>query len=164
MSRTSDAPVHRSLETASGKQKRRELYAGRRRSRILAFRVLYEVDVAHHDPGEVLQRLITEESTDPRVAVYARELISGVLRHRQELDEAIAERASAWPLRQMAAVDRTILRLGLYEWRYKRGIVPMKVAINEAIELAKLYGGDTSPRFINGVLGRLAATDDASQT
>jgi N utilization substance protein B len=95
------------------------------------------------------------------VAAYARELVGGVLRERPELDRIIQERAPTWPLRQMAATDRTILRLGLYECRYKRGIVPVKVAINEAIELAKLYGGESSPRFVNGVLGQLADDDES---
>ena len=131
----------------------------RRQARILAFQVLYEVDVARHPPGEVLDRLIATESTDPKVAAYARELVGGVLRQRPELDRTIQELAPTWPLRQMAAVDRTILRIGLYECQYQRAIVPVKVAINEAIELAKLYGGEGSPRFVNGVLGRLAATD-----
>lgn len=133
---------------------------GRRPARILAFKVLYEVDVAHHPPGEVLERLLATEPTDARVAAYARELVSGVLRHRQALDAEIQERASTWPLRQMAAVDRTILRLGLYECRHGHGIVPVKVAINEAIELAKLYGGESSPRFVNGVLGRLVSPEE----
>ena len=133
---------------------------GRRQARILAFQVLYEVDVAHHPPGEVLERLLAAEPVDPKVASYARELVGGVLRERPGLDRTIQEHAPTWPLRQMAAVDRTILRLGLYECRHQRGIVPVKVAINEAIELAKLYDGDSSPRFINGVLGRLAATGE----
>jgi N utilization substance protein B len=122
--------------------------------------VLYEVDVAHHPPGEVLERLMATEPADPKVAAYARELVAGVLRHRVELDQFIQERAPTWPLRQMAAVDRTILRLGLYECRHKHGIVPVKVAINEAIELAKLYGGESSPRFVNGVLGRLVGPEE----
>ncbi len=133
--------------------------SGRRQARVVAFQVLYEVDVAHHAPGEVLERLLAAEPTNARVAAYARELVAGVLRHRLGLDEAIQERAPTWPLRQMAAVDRTILRLGLYECRYQHGMVPVKVAINEAIELAKLYGGESSSRFVNGVLGHFAASD-----
>ena len=139
-----------------GPARRAQRRGGRRQARILAFKVLYEVDVAHHPPSEVLERLLRADATDRKVEAYARELIGGVLRHRKELDETIQEYAPARPLRQMAAVDRTILRLGLYESRHGRGMVPVKVAINEAIELAKLYGGESSPRFVNGVLGRLA--------
>ena len=135
-------------------------WRGRRAARVLAFQVLYEADVARHAPGEVLERLLAAEQPASDVATYARELIGGVLRHRQELDTKIQERASAWPLRQMAAVDRTVLRLGLYEALHQHGIVPVRVALNEAIELAKLYGGDSSPRFVNGVLGRIIELDE----
>ena len=139
-------------------------WQGRRAARVLAFQVLYEADVARHAPGEVLERLLGTERPAPDVAAYARDLIGGVLRHRQELDTKIQERASAWPLRQMAAVDRTILRLGLYESLHQHGIVPLRVALNEAIELAKLYGGDSSPRFVNGVLGRIIELDESRPT
>ena len=88
-----------------------------------------------------------------------RELIAGVLRHREELDREIQQRAPAWPLRQMSAVDRTILRAGLYECRFQHGIVPVKVAINEAIELAKIFGSESLPRFVNGVLGSAVASE-----
>jgi N utilization substance protein B len=146
----------------------------RRQARILAFQVLYEVDLAHHAPGSVLRRLVDAGSTptgDPddreyvhgplhdEVAAYARDLIGGVLRHREALDQEIQERAPAWPLRQMSVVDRTILRLGLYECRFQHGIVPIKVAINEAIELAKLFGSESLPRFVNGVLGSAVASE-----
>ena len=95
----------------------------------------------------------------PDVESYARELIGGILRHREEIDREIQQRAPAWPLRQMSAVDRTILRLGLYECRFQHGIVPVKVAINEAIELAKLFGSESLPRFVNGVLGSAVASE-----
>jgi N utilization substance protein B len=149
-------------------------WTSRRRARILAFQVLYEVDLAHHAPAAVLSRLVDGELTrvgdpddyeyvhgplDPDVPEYARELIAGVLRHREELDREIQQRAPAWPLRQMSAVDRTILRAGLYECRFQHGIVPVKVAINEAIELAKLFGSESLPRFVNGVLGSAVAAE-----
>ncbi|MCC6175983.1 MAG: transcription antitermination factor NusB [Chloroflexi bacterium] len=134
-------------------------WSGRRHARILAFQVLYEVDLARHAPSEVLERLLADEAIEPDAAQYAHGLIGGVLRHRQELDRDIQAHAPARPLPQMAAVDRTILRLGLYECRFEHGIVPVKVAINEAIELAKLFGGDSSPRFVNGVLGAIVTPD-----
>jgi N utilization substance protein B len=137
------------------------------------------MDLAHHAPGSVLQRFLTVDTAqpfdpdnaeyvhgavDPEAADYARALISGVLRHREEIDRVIQERAPAWPLRQMSAVDRTILRLGLYECCHQHGMVPVKVAINEAIELAKLFGSESLPRFVNGVLGSVvAAQAGASQ-
>ena len=149
-------------------------WTGRRLARILAFQVLYEVDLAHHQPGPVLARFagmdlgLTADLEDrdyvhgplaPDVEAYARELIGGILRHREEIDGEIQQRAPAWPLRQMSAVDRTILRLGLYECRFQHGIVPVKVAINEAIELAKLFGSESLPRFVNGVLGSAVASE-----
>jgi N utilization substance protein B len=127
----------------------------RRRARVLAFETLYETDLAHHRPGEVLHRRAVDLQPQPEVAEYAQELLAGVLEHRHELDDIIQARASAWPVAQMAAVDRNILRLGLYECLYKRDTVPVKVAISEAVELAKLYGSDSSARFVNGVLGRV---------
>jgi transcription antitermination protein NusB len=149
-------------------------WGSRRLARILAFQVLYEVDLAHHQPGSVLTRLVTMDlgltgdlddgdyvhgPLDPEVDAYARELIGGVLRQRAEIDREIQQRAPAWPLRQMSVVDRTILRLGLYECRFQHGIVPVKVAINEAIELAKLFGSESLPRFVNGVLGSAVAAE-----
>jgi N utilization substance protein B len=146
----------------------------RRLARILAFQVLYEVDLAHHQPAPVLTRFLEGElltvgdpddyeyvhgPLDEEVGSFARELIAGVLRHREELDLEIQQRAPAWPLRQMSSVDRTILRAGLYECRFQHGIVPVKVAINEAIELAKLFGSESLPRFVNGVLGSAVASE-----
>ncbi len=152
----------------------------RRQARVLAFQVLYEVDVAHHAPAAVLERLLGGEASSaatfadvdeigsvigrvPADGVeYARDLIGGVLRNREEIDRVIQERAPAWPLRQMSAVDRTVLRLGLYECCYQHGMVPIKVAINEAIEVAKLFGSDSLPRFVNGVLGSVVASEGKS--
>jgi transcription antitermination protein NusB len=127
----------------------------RRLARVLALETLYETDLAHHRPGEVLQRRSSDSQPEPEVAEYAQELLAGVLQHRWELDDIIQARASAWPVAQMATVDRNILRLGLYESLYKRDTVPVKVAISEAVELAKLYGSDSSARFVNGVIGRV---------
>jgi N utilization substance protein B len=135
----------------------------RRPARILALETLYETDVAHHPPGEVLQRRAAAQTTRPEMLAYARELLDGVLRHRQELDDIIQRRASQWPMAQMAAIDRNILRLALYECLYRSDTVPVKVAINEAVELAKLYGSESSARFINGVVGRVVGQPDDDQ-
>lgn len=136
----------------------RSVARGRHKARIVALETLYETDLAHHQPGEVLQRRSVSLEDSP-VAAYARELLAGVLQHRGELDAIIQARASAWPVEQMAAIDRNILRLGLYESLYKRDTVPLKVAINEAVELAKQYGSDSSPKFVNGVLGSAVGQD-----
>jgi N utilization substance protein B len=149
-------PAHLNKGRSSARHQRPAdpLSRGRRRARVLALEALYETDLARHHPGEVLRRRNTDLEADAQVADYARELLAGILRHRRELDDIIQARARAWPVAQMAAVDRNILRLGLYESLHKRDTVPLKVAISEAVELAKLYGGENSARFVNGVLGR----------
>ncbi len=128
----------------------------RRLARTLAFQTLYEADVSRHRPGDVLQRLLAEAQPDPATGEFARELVAGVLRHRPRIDEVLQEIASAWPLAQMSPIDRNILRIGIFECLYTSQQVPVRVAINEAVELAKRFGGDSTPRFVNGVLGQLA--------
>ncbi|HZU05208.1 MAG TPA: transcription antitermination factor NusB [Chloroflexota bacterium] len=126
---------------------------GRRLARTLAFQTLYEMDVSRHRPGAVLQRLLTEAQASPEVAEFARALVAGVLRHRAEIDRLLQEGAPLYPLSQMSPIDRNILRIGIYESLYTTEQVPVQVAINEAVELAKRFGSDSSPRFVNGVLG-----------
>lgn len=127
----------------------------RHRSRDLAFKTLYEVDISGHRPGGVLVRLAAELKIDPVVVRYASALVSGVMAQRAEIDARIARYAPQWPVNQMAAIDRNLLRVGIYEAVYNSTTIPVGVAINEAVELAKLYGSDNSSRFVNGVLGRI---------
>src|ERR671933_2396659 len=139
-------------------------FLARRLGRALAFQALYEMDLGHHPPGQVLDRLADsfQESAEapypPEVlndaAAYARELVRGVLANRAAIDGLIQQRAPLWPLAQMSAVDRNVLRIGLYESLYGNATVPLRTAINEAVELAKLFGSETSAKFVNGVLGR----------
>jgi N utilization substance protein B len=146
-------------------------FLDRRLGRALAFQALYEMDQGHHAPTQVLERLAQtfDEATDspyPREVLsdanqYARVLVGGVLSHRGAIDGVIQERAPLWPLAQMSAVDRNVLRIGLYESLYGNATVPLRTAINEAVELAKLFGSETSAKFVNGVLGRAV---DATQT
>lgn len=82
-------------------------------------------------------------------------LVQGVIKHQKEIDDLIVEYAPQWPLAQITIVDRNVLRIGIYELRYGKGEVPPKVAINEAIELAKSFGGESSGKFVNGVLGSI---------
>lgn len=86
---------------------------------------------------------------------FMRELVQGVLEHRDRIDAVIRKNAPAWPLEQVAAIDRNILRLAIYEIVIDNK-VPMRAAINEAVDLAKDFGGETSPKFINGVLGSVS--------
>ncbi len=129
----------------------------RRKARIAALKALFEVDSAHHPPGQILDRLLEESPLSDDAAEFARQLVQGVIDNGERLDEIIRKNAPAWPLEQVAAVDRNILRLAIYEVVVDNK-VPMRAAINEAVELAKEFGGEASPKFVNGVLGSVAAT------
>ncbi len=128
----------------------------RTRARSLALQALYEVDVTNHPPAEVLKMRLEDTLLTDELAEFARQIIFGVLPLIKILDQIIAEYAPEWPLDQIAAIDRNILRLACWEFASPAGDTPIKVAINEAVELAKLYGSDSAPRFVNGVLGSLA--------
>jgi len=127
----------------------------RTRARALALQVLYEVDMAGHQAAEVFRSRLEETPLADELAEFARQIIFGVLPITHELDQLIAKYAPEWPLDQIAAIDRNLLRMALWEFAVYHE-TPIKVAINEAVELAKHYGSDSAPRFINGVLGSLA--------
>ncbi|MFZ5855541.1 MAG: transcription antitermination factor NusB [Chloroflexota bacterium] len=127
----------------------------RTRARGLALQVLYEVDLANHPPVEVFQSRLGDLPLSDELAEFARQIIFGVLPRIQELDLLIAKYAPEWPLDQVAVIDRNILRMAFWEFAVQRE-TPLKVAINEAVELAKQFGSDSAPRFVNGVLGSLA--------
>lgn len=127
----------------------------RTRARCLALQVLYEVDMAHHPPAEVFQARLEEYPLVHDLSEFARKIIFGVMPLTASLDQLISKYAPEWPLDQIAAIDRNILRIALWELAVSDE-TPVKVAINEAVELAKLYGSDSAPRFVNGVLGSLA--------
>jgi len=127
----------------------------RTRARCLALQVLYEVDIANHPPAEVFNERLEETPLSDELTEFARQIIFGILPITNNLDQMIAKYAPEWPLDQIAAIDRNILRMSLWEFAIF-GETPLKVAINEAVELAKQYGSDSAPRFINGVLGSLA--------
>ena len=130
--------------------------AGRRRkSRVIALQALFELDTVGHPPDQTITRLLEGISPGAGVQRYAEELVRGVLDNRERIDQTIRETAPAWPLEQVSAVDRNILRLAIYEILIDNK-VPMRAAINEAVELAKDFGGENSPKFINGVLGSVS--------
>ena len=129
----------------------------RRKARIAALKTLFEVDSVDHSPDHILERQLEEHSLPDDAAEFARHLVHGVMENYERLDDLIRKNAPAWPLEQVAAVDRNILRLAIYEIVIDNR-VPMRAAINEAIELAKEFGGEASPKFVNGVLGSVAAT------
>ena len=134
----------------------------RRQARALALQALYEVDSANHSIDMVLDYLIENENLGDDGALFARTLVQGVMNYHDQLDRAIAQHAPELPVDQLAIVDRNILRIALYELQYSQD-VPIKVAINEAIELAKMFGSDTAPRFVNGVLGAFLLKHPAAE-
>lgn len=127
----------------------------RRRARIIALQALYEIDATSHDPLVVLQRRIEDDQAPPAAAAYAKRLVMGVRVNQPAIDTQITGAAPAWPLEQMSRVDKSVLRLAILEMLYMPGI-PSKVAINEAVELAKTFGHESAPKFVNGVLGSIA--------
>ncbi len=135
--------------------------SARRRARETALQALYEIDTTGHDPREVLERIVEETSRPGDVPGFAESRVAGTLEHRLEIDLQIQKAAPSWPLDQIAKIDISILRLAIFEVLFDNE-VPLKVAINEAIELAKTFGSDKSPKFVNGVLGAIV-TESQSQ-
>jgi len=129
---------------------------GRRKARSIALQALYEIDSVQHDPEEILAHLQSEADLSEDNFSFARDLVQGVLRYKDKLDAQIQRYAPAWPIAQIAFIDRNILRLAIFEILIDNKI-PVKVAINEAVELAKNFGSDSSSKFINGVLGAVSA-------
>ncbi len=126
----------------------------RRQARIAALQILYELDSTRHKVEETLARLKAGNTFTQEAFGFTEELVRGVIQNRSELDVFIKKFAPAFPAEQMSIVDRNILRLAIFEILFNDK-TPFKVAINEAVELAKSFGSDSSPRLINGVLGSI---------
>ena len=126
----------------------------RTKARGFALQVLFEYDLTGHPVGEIFESRLAEELVDEKVQEFSRSIVLGVVPIISQLDIIVAEHAPEWPMDQVAVIDRNILRIALWEFAVSE-ITPIKVAINEAIELAKIYGSDSSSRFVNGVLGSL---------
>ncbi|MFA7352523.1 MAG: transcription antitermination factor NusB [Dehalococcoidales bacterium] len=127
----------------------------RRKSRAVALQVLYEVDSVGHKPEEVILHALSEEALTGENIDFVKELVSGVLENKKQIDDNIKNFAPSWPIAQISVIDRNILRLAIFELLFDNK-TPIKVAINEAVELAKSFGSDSSPRFINGVLSSVS--------
>jgi N utilization substance protein B len=125
-------------------------------ARTLALQILFETDLTGHAIEGVLRRYSEDMALPEPVRHYTERLVNGVNDRLVEIDDRIAVAAPAFPVGQLPAVDRNILRVAIYELANEPQI-PFKAAINEAVELAKLFGGDNSSRFVNGVLGTIAA-------
>ena len=148
--------------------------SNRHLGRIVALQTLYEyefrlqVNDTTVDVDEILSRNLERYETAIEDTGFVKDLIAGVIKEQPALDAKIQPIAPEWPIEQISRVDRAVLRLGLYELLYRGDVVPPKVAINEAVELAKAFGSDNSSKFINGVLGTAFRTlveekpDDAS--
>jgi N utilization substance protein B len=132
----------------------------RRRARAVVLQVLYELDFTDHQAKTALEARLEDHILPETAEVFSRSLALGVQSYRTFLDDVVSELAPEWPIDQIAAVDRNILRIAVYELLFDADIPP-KVAINEAVELAKMFGSESSPRFVNGVLGSLVSRDRA---
>lgn len=129
--------------------------SSRRKARIAAFQALYEIDASSHSPKAVTERLLEATRFSEENAQFTRLLVAEVLHNLGKIDEQIKKYAPAWPLDQISPVDRNILRLAIFEILIDNK-TPVKVAIDEAVELAKEFGSDNSAKFINGVLGSIS--------
>ncbi|HLY28184.1 MAG TPA: transcription antitermination factor NusB [Aggregatilineales bacterium] len=131
----------------------------RRQARNLALQALYELDCTEHPIGEVMTSRLEDEPLTGDLLTFAYKLVNGVLSNKERLDVVIQRYAPEWPLNQMAIVDRNILRIAIFEFAILDE-TPIKVAINEAIELAKDFGAESTSRFVNGVLGSLSSHEN----
>ncbi|HEX3724524.1 MAG TPA: transcription antitermination factor NusB [Nitrolancea sp.] len=135
----------------------------RHQARTIALQILYESDIGGHTPAEVMVRYLEDVSVAQPVRRYVERLVTGFVEERERIDGEIGGAATAFPVSQLPAVDRNILRIAIYELISEKD-VPLKAAINEAVELAKRFGGDNSSRFVNGVLGTIADGMTASRS
>lgn len=160
MSTSTQPPANPSPNPAQSAEARQhqQWIRERREARRLALQALFEIDIVEHPAGVVLDERLAamakeEYNNFAEGARFLRWLVSGVVRHKPVLDEMIQKYAPEWPVDQLAFVDRNILRLAIFEVGGQESDTPPKVVINEAVELAKMFGSDSSPRFVNGVLG-----------
>jgi N utilization substance protein B len=127
----------------------------RRKARTIALKTLYEIDSADRAAETVLERYLAEENLTDENKAFIRDLVSGVTGNKTAIDENIRKYAPAWPVEQLALIDRNILRLAIFEILFDNK-VPVKAAVSEAVELAKTFGSKSSGRFVNGVLGTVS--------
>lgn len=136
----------------------------RREGRELALQALYSKDLVLHDANSALKRIIESfgEGEEPALAVHTKsaafafELVDGVISHLEEIDRRVAEKSKHWSMSRMARVDLNIIRLAVFELLY-RSDIPKNVTMNEAIEVAKKFGSEDSPSFVNGILDEIAS-------
>ncbi len=132
----------------------------RTKARELVLQLLYQADLTHANATDLLREFFAmeaHEGEDPDIKAFASELVTSICEHLDEIDRQISESATNWQLDRMATVDRNILRLAGFELLF-RDDIPPKVAINEAVELAKKYGDLESGKFVNGILDKINKT------
>jgi N utilization substance protein B len=127
----------------------------RHKARTIALQALYEVDAVVRQPETVTERLLAEAGLSAENSDFVRELVNGTIQNREKIDQNIHKYAPAWPVDQIAIIDRNILRLAIFEILFDNK-VPVKVAVSEAVELAKTFGSEKSSKFVNGVLGAVS--------
>ncbi|WP_449536902.1 transcription antitermination factor NusB [Ferdinandcohnia sp. Marseille-Q9671] len=125
----------------------------RRTARQKALQSLFQIDVSESDPKEAIENVLEEESTNP----FLEQLVHGVVEQKEDIDAILRDHLEKWNLERLANVDRSILRIAVYEMKYIEEI-PIKVSIDEAIELAKEFGDDSSSRFVNAILSKVKDT------
>ncbi|NLW45911.1 MAG: transcription antitermination factor NusB [Firmicutes bacterium] len=126
----------------------------RRAAREEAFKIIFQVDLGKNSWNETLSRNLKDLSLSEESCLFLKQLVEGTMTHLAEIDAEISKYAQDWKLDRMLSTDRNILRMSLFELKYLKDI-PAGVTVNEAVELAKVYGDDDSGRFINGILGNI---------
>jgi N utilization substance protein B len=126
-------------------------------ARELAFKILFQTDVGRNPWQEVLPRTIAEDNLPEQTRIFLEQLVKGTVQNLKLIDSEITKYAQDWKLERMANTDRNILRMAIYEIKFLDEIPP-GVTINEAVELAKLYGDEESGKFVNGILGNMVRT------
>ena len=127
----------------------------RTQGRELALQLLYQVDLLTKLPTDEQEKFLAEHAEGPEVREFAQSLVAGVAEHHADIDAEIEEVAKNWELGRMAIIDRNILRMGVLELCYRSDDIPPKVAINEAVDLAKKYSSKNSSGFVNGILDKV---------
>ncbi|MDR6122438.1 N utilization substance protein B [Bacillus sp. SLBN-46] len=126
----------------------------RRTAREKALQALFQIDVSNTDPSLAIEHVLEGEMGDE----YLSNLVIGVVEHKEEIDKLIIENLEKWSMDRLATVDRNLLRIAAYELKFYRNEIPENVILDEAIEIAKIYGDDQSSKFINGVLSKVKQT------
>lgn len=134
----------------------------RRTARELVVQSLFQIDFSGSGAEDALTAAVEEQNTKDAVKAqsYAQKAVNGILAALADIDAKIKEYSIDWDLERMPGVDRNILRLAVYEIYYAEEKIPAGIAINEAVEIAKIYGSEDSPRFINGLLGKMVRNDE----